>query len=174
VPSAYFPVRRLTQTPLQQRSTSPSSWDQSPIQAIAFFLIGLRNEATELIKILLWAITISSLPAQTSSHPQSLSSHHIERPFRYETSRTQASEILRPEFLRNIFQCARRVPTFSRRESFHDRFEFGVFEAEGNEMLVRPYRRINASPLKEVSRRNEFKGALVKAAKSPAPLRSKS
>jgi hypothetical protein len=46
--------------------------------------------------------------------------------------------------------------------------DFGVFEAHGNEMLVRRINEINAiARLKEVSRTDEFKEALRKAAKSP-------
>jgi hypothetical protein len=46
--------------------------------------------------------------------------------------------------------------------------DFGVFEANGNEMLVTRIKEINAiAGLKEVSRTDEFKNALTKAAKSP-------
>jgi hypothetical protein len=117
------------------------------------------------IKILLWAVTISSLPAQTFESPA------IERaiPVYEELPELKASEILRPEFLKGTYFSVREeVPTFSGANHFTIDSEFGVFEAEGNEMLVRRINEINAiARLKEVSRTDEFKGALVKAAKSP-------
>jgi hypothetical protein len=118
------------------------------------------------IKILLWAVTISSLPAQTFESPT------IERAVAIyeELPELKASEILRPEFLKGTYFSVREeVPTFSGANRFTIDSEFGVFEAEGNEMLVRRINEINAiARLKEVSRTDEFKGALVKAAKSPA------
>ena len=46
--------------------------------------------------------------------------------------------------------------------------EFGVFEAEGNEMLLRRVNEINAiAKLKDVSRTDQYKNALIAAAKSP-------
>ena len=118
------------------------------------------------IKILLWTVTISSLPAQTFEWPT------IERaiPVYEELPELKASEILRPEFLKGTYFSVREeVPTYSGTNRFTVDSEFGVFEAEGNEMLVRRINEINAiARLKEVSRTDEFKGALVKAAKSPA------
>jgi len=125
------------------------------------------------IKILLWAITISSLPAQTFESPTiTFQSPTIERaiPVYEDLPELKASEILRPEFLKGTYFSVREeVPTFSGANHFTIDSEFGVFEAEGNEMLVRRIGEINAiAQLKEVSRTDEFKGALVKAAKSPA------
>jgi hypothetical protein len=81
----------------------------------------------------------------------------------------KASEILRPEFLQGPHHKVREeVPTYSGANRFTIDSEFGVFEAEGNEMLVRRINEINAiAKLKEVSRTDEYKKALVKAAKSP-------
>jgi hypothetical protein len=125
------------------------------------------------IKILLWAITISSLPAQTFESPTiTFQSPTIKRAVAvYEDlPELKASEILRPEFLKGTYFSVREeVPTFSGANHFTIDSEFGVFEAEGNEMLVRRIDEINAiARLKEVSRTDEFKGALVKAAKGPA------
>jgi hypothetical protein len=118
------------------------------------------------IKILLWAVTISSLPAQTFESPTIEPATAVYE----ELPELKASEILRPEFLKgNYFNVREEVPTFSGANHFTIDSEFGVFEADGNEMLVRRINEINAiARLKEVSRTDEFKGALVKAAKSPA------
>ena len=124
------------------------------------------------IKILLWAITISSLPAQTFESPTiTLQSPTIERAVAvYEDlPELKASEILRPEFLKGTnFSVREEVPTFSGANHFTIDSDFGVFEAEGNEMLVTRIKEINAiARLKEVSRTDEFKNALTKAAKGP-------
>ena len=80
-----------------------------------------------------------------------------------------ASEILRPEFLSAPHHKVREpVPTYFGANQFAIDSDFGVFEANGNEMLVTRIKEINAiARLKEVSRTDEFKNALTKAAKSP-------
>ena len=80
-----------------------------------------------------------------------------------------ASEILRPEFLSSPHHKVREpVPTYFGANQFTIDSDFGVFEANGNEMLVTRIKEINAiARLKEVSRTDEFKNALTKAAKSP-------
>jgi hypothetical protein len=80
-----------------------------------------------------------------------------------------ASDILRPDILAGPHHKVREeVPTYSGANQFTIESDFGVFEAEGNEMLVRRINEINAiARLKEVSRTDEFKEALTKAAKSP-------
>lgn len=80
-----------------------------------------------------------------------------------------ASEILRPEILSGPYHKVREeVPTSSGSNHFLVDSDFGVFEAEGNEMLLRRVNEINAiARLREVSRTDEFKHALEKAAKSP-------
>jgi hypothetical protein len=53
-----------------------------------------------------------------------------------------ASEILRPEFLAGPHHKVREpVPTYFGANQFTIDSDFGVFEANGNEMLVRPNRR---------------------------------
>jgi len=81
----------------------------------------------------------------------------------------KASEILRPEILNGPHHKVQEpVPTFSGSNHFSIDSDFGAFEAEGNEMLVRRINEINAiAKLKEVSRTDEYKNALVRAAKSP-------
>lgn len=81
----------------------------------------------------------------------------------------KASEILREDILSGPNHKVREeVPTYSGENRFTIDSQFGVFEAAGNEMLVRRVNEINAiASLKEVSRTDEYKSALVKAAKSP-------
>lgn len=80
-----------------------------------------------------------------------------------------ASDILRPDVLTGPHHKVREeVPTYSGANQFTIDSDFGVFEAEGNEMLLRRINEINAiARLKEVSRTDEFKEALGKAARSP-------
>jgi hypothetical protein len=80
-----------------------------------------------------------------------------------------ANEILRPEFLAGPHHKVREpVPTYFGANEFTIDSEFGVFEAHGNEVLVRRINEINAiAQLKDVSRTDEYKNALVAAAKSP-------
>lgn len=80
-----------------------------------------------------------------------------------------ASEILRPEILAGSHHKVREpVPTYFGANQFTIDSDFGVFEANGNEMLVRRINEINAiAQRKEVSRTDEYKNALVAAARSP-------
>ena len=60
------------------------------------------------------------------------------------------------------------VPTASGMNQFTIDSEFGVFEADGNEMLLQHLKEIDAiARLQEVSRTDEFKNSLMAAAKSP-------
>ena len=60
------------------------------------------------------------------------------------------------------------VPTYSGANRFTIDSQFGVFEADGNEMLLRRINEINGiAKLKEVSRTDEFKAALAKSAQAP-------
>jgi hypothetical protein len=81
----------------------------------------------------------------------------------------KASEILRPEILNGPHHKVREeVSTYFGANHYVIDSEFGVFEAEGNEMLVRRVNEINAiAKLKEVSRTDQYKNALVTAAKAP-------
>ena len=80
-----------------------------------------------------------------------------------------ANEILRPEFLSGPHYKVRdAVPTYLGANQFAIDSDFAVFEANGNEILVTRIKEVNAiERLKEVSRTDEFKNALTKAAKSP-------
>lgn len=118
-----------------------------------------------ILRIFLCAAAISSLPAQTIQSPTL-----EETAFVYEElPELKASEILRPEFLKGTyFKVREEVLTQSGCNHFMIESDFGVFEAEGNQMLVTRVKEIEAiAKLKEVSRTDEFKEALKKAAKSP-------
>jgi hypothetical protein len=81
----------------------------------------------------------------------------------------KASEILRPELLKGPHYVVRDpVPTASGINQFTIDSDFGVFEADGNEMLLQRLKEIDTiARLAEVSRTDEFKKSLVAAAKSP-------
>lgn len=81
-----------------------------------------------------------------------------------------ATEILLPEYASGpAFKVRPPVPTYGGRNGYMIDSDYGVFEADGNAMLVRRVREINAiARLREVSRTEEYKKALVSAAKSPA------
>src|SRR5215475_7504567 len=81
----------------------------------------------------------------------------------------KASDILRPDILAGPHHKVREeVPTYSGANQFTIDSDFGVFEADGNEMLLKRINEINAiARLKEVSRTDEFNQALRRAAKSP-------
>ena len=81
----------------------------------------------------------------------------------------KASEILKPELLKGPHYVIRDpVPTASGVNQFTIDSDFGVFEADGNEMLLQRLKEIDAiARLRGVSRTDEFKNSLVTAAKSP-------
>src|ERR1700751_1792190 len=81
----------------------------------------------------------------------------------------KASEILKPELLRGPHYVVRDpVPTASGMNQFTIDSDFGVFEADGNEMLLQRLKEIDAiARLSEVSRTDEFKKSLVGAANGP-------
>src|SRR4051795_4077653 len=80
-----------------------------------------------------------------------------------------ASEILRDTVLNGPNHKVREeVSTSSGANHFMIDSHVGIFEVEGNEMLVTRIEEINAiTRLREVSRTDEFKQALLTAAKSP-------
>jgi hypothetical protein len=81
----------------------------------------------------------------------------------------KASEILKPELLKGPHFVVRdSVPTSAGMNQFTIDSDFGVFEADGNEMLLQRLKEIDAiARLQEVSRTDEFKSSLVAAARSP-------
>ena len=81
----------------------------------------------------------------------------------------KASEILRPEILNGPHHKVREeVSTYAGANHYGIDSEFGVFEADGNEMLLRRVNEINAiAKLKDVSRTDQYKNALATAARAP-------
>ena len=81
----------------------------------------------------------------------------------------KASEILRPEFLKGPhFTLRESVPTSSGTNQFVIDSDYGVFEVDGNEMVVRRVREVGAiAELKDVSRTDQFKDSLAAAATGP-------
>src|SRR5215468_3037187 len=81
----------------------------------------------------------------------------------------KASEILKPEFFQGPHFAVRDpLPTSSGMNQFTIDSDFGVFEADGNEMLLQRLKEIDAiARIGEVSRTDEFKKSLLAAAQSP-------
>lgn len=81
----------------------------------------------------------------------------------------KASDILKPELLKGPHYSIRDpVPTSSGMNHFTIDSDFGVVEADGNEMLVTRLKEIDAiARLQDVSRTDQFKESLIAAAKSP-------
>ena len=114
------------------------------------------------------ALTLSATFQCLAQTPEPFEVRRAEAVFE-ELPVLNASEILQPEFLSSPHHKVREpVPTYFGANQFTIDSDFGVFEANGNEMLVTRIKEINAiARLKEVSRTDEFKNALTKAAKSP-------
>jgi hypothetical protein len=114
------------------------------------------------------ALTLSTTFQSLAQTPEPFEVRRAEAVFE-ELPVLNASEILRPEFLSSPHDKVREpVPTYFGANQFTIDSDFGVFEANGNEMLVTRIKEINAiARLKEVSRTDEFKNALTNAAKSP-------
>src|SRR5215470_12272582 len=81
----------------------------------------------------------------------------------------KASDILKPELLKGPHYSIREsVSTASGMNHFTIESDFGLFEADGNEMLVTRLKEIDAiARLQDVSRTEQFKNSLIAAAKSP-------
>jgi len=81
----------------------------------------------------------------------------------------KASEILKPEILKGPHHTVREsVPTSSGMNEFVIDSDYGVFDADGNEMLLRRIKEVYAiDQLKGVSRTDQFKESLFTAAKGP-------
>jgi hypothetical protein len=124
----------------------------------------LADQASILFLVLAVGAAFPCL-AQT---PEAFEVRRAEAPFE-ELPVLNASEILRPEFLSGPHHKVREpVPTYFGANQFTIDSDFGVFQADGNEMLVRRVKEISViARLKEVSRTDEFKDALKKAANGP-------
>src|SRR5206468_2621256 len=106
-------------------------------------------------------LKVSFLPAQNVSTSPQAADNFEELP------ELKASEILQPEFLKGPhFTLRESVPTSSGANQFVIDSDYGVFEADGNEMLVRRVKEIAAiAQLKDVSRTDQFKDSLAAAAR---------
>jgi hypothetical protein len=109
-------------------------------------------------------LLVATFPLLAQSVPAPTNASDYE-----ELPELKASEILRPDILTGPHHKVREpVPTYFGANQFMIDSDFGVFEADGNEVLLRRINEINAiAQLKDVSRTDEYKNALVAAAKSP-------
>jgi len=121
---------------------------------------------TKLTNILM-ALTLGAVFACLAQTPEPFEVRRAEAAFE-ELPELNASEILKPELLKGPHHVVREpVPTASGMNQFTIDSDFGVFEADGNEMLLQRLKEIDAiARLGEVSRTDAFKKSLVAAAKS--------
>jgi len=114
------------------------------------------------------ALTLSATVQCLAQTPEPFEVRRAEVAFE-ELPELNASEILKPELFKGPHHVVRdAVPTASGMNQFTIDSDFGVFEADGNEMLLQRVKEIDAiARLREVSRTDEFKKSLVAAAKSP-------
>jgi len=117
---------------------------------------------------LVLALTFTATLQCLAQTPEPFEVRRAEAVFE-ELPELQASEILKPEFLKEPHFAVREpVPTGSGMNQFTIDSDFGVFEADGNEMLLQRLKEIDAiARLQAVSRTDEFKNSLMAAAKSP-------
>ena len=117
---------------------------------------------------LLLALTLSATFQCLAQTPELFEVRRAEPVFE-ELPELKASEILKPELLKGPHYVVRDpVPTASGMNQFTIDSDFGVFEADGNEMLLQRLKEIDAiTRLQDVSRTDEFKKSMLAAAKSP-------
>src|SRR5882724_5892894 len=117
---------------------------------------------------ILMALMLSASLQCLAQTPEPFEVRRAEAAFE-ELPELKASEILKPELLKGPQYVIRDpVPTASGMNQFTIDSDFGVFEADGNEMLLQRRKEIDAiARLREVSRSDEFKKSLVATAKSP-------
>jgi hypothetical protein len=120
------------------------------------------------LKLLVIVLTIGATLQCLAQTPEPFEVRRAEVVFE-ELPELKASEILKPELLKGPHHLVRDpVPTASGMNQFTIDSDFGLFQADGNEMLLRRLKEIDAiARLLEVSRTDEFKNSLVAAAKSP-------
>ena len=127
-----------------------------------------RTVHTDKRTILFLVLTLSAAIASLAQTPEPFEVRRAEAAFE-ELPELKASEILKPELLKGPHHVIRdSVPTASGMNQFTIDSDFGVFEADGNEMLLQRLKEIDAiARLRDVSRTDEFKKSLLAAAKSP-------
>ncbi len=140
----------------KRRRKHPPRNDSSGHLPVVTLRNGMAGTRTRLILVLALGAAVSAL-AQTAD------STFEELP------ELRASEILRPDMLKGPYHSVREpVPTSAGMNQFVIDSEYGLFEADGNEMLFRRVKELYAiAQLKDVSRTDQFTNALVTAAKSP-------
>src|SRR5262245_15899939 len=116
----------------------------------------------------LLALTLSAMFQCLAQTPEPLEVRRAEAVFE-ELPELKASEILKPELLKGPHYVVRDpVPTGAGMNQCTIDPNFGVCEADGNEMLVQRLKEIDAiARLQEVRPTDEFKKSLLAAAKSP-------
>src|SRR4051812_15049227 len=116
---------------------------------------------------LVFVLTLAALPVfgqGSAPNPPTPADSSFE-----ELPELRASEILKPDMLKGPYHSVREpVPTSAGMNHFVIDSEFGLFEADGNEMLFRKVKELYAiAQLRDVSRTDQFTSALLAAAKSP-------
>ena len=108
------------------------------------------------------ALTLSATFQCLAQTPEPFEVRRAEAVYE-ELPELKASEILKPELLKGPHYAVRDpVPTASGMNQFTIDSDFGVFEADGNEMLLQRLKEIDAiARLREVSRTDEFKKSLL-------------
>ncbi len=123
---------------------------------------------TKQTSILFLTMVLSMALPCVAQTPEPFEVRRAEAAFE-ELPELKASEILKPELLKGPHYVVRDpVPTASGMNQFTIDSDFGLFEADGNEMLIQRLKEIDAiARLRDVSRTDAFKKSLVAAAKSP-------
>src|SRR5215467_7333009 len=123
---------------------------------------------TKKTRTLCLVLTLSGTLPSLAQTPQPFEVRRAEAVFE-ELPELKVSEILKPELLKGQHFAVREpVPTSAGMNQFTIDSDFGVFEADGNEMLLQRLKEIDAiARLGDVSRTDEFKKSLLAAAKSP-------
>ncbi len=138
------------------------------IAAILALTIPLRAETeqpTPTASPIATASPVATAPPLASASPAA-----TEAPATYEPIPTlNASEILQPQYFQGPnFKVRNSVPTYSGSNHYTIDSDFGVFEADGNQMLMRRVAEINAiAQLESISQTKEFTQAAEKEAKVP-------
>jgi len=123
----------------------------------------IRQSLFVFLSLITWPALL--FPGQTATSSESSAS----APAFEELPELKASDILKPELVKGAHYTIREsVPTWSGMNHFTIDSDYGVFEADGNEILVTRLREIDGiARLQDVSRTDEFKKSLIAAAKSP-------
>jgi hypothetical protein len=120
--------------------------------------------------ILLLNATILATTLPLYAQAQSPSPAATVAPVTYEPLPTlNASEILQPQYFQGPnFTVRNPVPTYFGSNHYTIDSDFGVFEADGNQMLMRRVAEINAiAKLQAMSQTKEFTQAATQAAEAP-------